>query len=209
MYILHKIVPDKIILTDLSGMPLLILPRSEEYEAISGLIAAAIAISKKLSSEEIDYIKTENGILFIKSISQKGGLCMLFENAKDPNDVYWVVYVFLNDVKDIMSFIMQGFIMESEIQAMHSIYNNFVERLQKIGDLFENIQRKYIVMKELAGTIAETTIRQCSDGVLIDIDNNLIVNTEQIKKRHISSFLLLELMMRCDDQITKKIKKII
>lgn len=204
-----KYVPSVVVVVDRSGMPLLTLPHEDKFALIGSLASAAIAMSEKVPSGEIDYIKTETGILYIKLIGKTGGLLMLFENVRDPNEVYWVVYLFINEVKNALSFVTEGFITESEMQGMRVVYNNFVDRLKKIDMSLSGIQEKYSVLKEVAGSVADITLKRCSDGILRESKTGIVIDIKNLEEKEINSVALLDIVNRCLEELDRKLKQIL
>jgi len=206
---MDKCIPSVVVVVDRSGMPLLTLPHEDKFVFVGSLASVVIAMSEKVLCGEIDYIKTETGILYIKLIGKTGGLLMLFENVRDPNEVYWVVHLFINEVKNAFSFFTEGFITESEVQGMKVVYNNFVDRLKKIDRSLSSIQEKYSVLKEVAGSVADITLKRCSDGILRESKTGIVINIKNLEEKEINSAALLDIVNRCLDELDRKLKQIL
>ncbi len=204
-----KSYPSVVVLIDRSGMPLLTLPSEEKFVLVSGLTSTVIALTQRLPRSEIDYIKTESGVLFVKPIDEKGGLLMLFENVKGPDEIQWIVSLFLNEVRDALGFITQGLITEADMEGMKTIYSNFISRLTEIFQLATEIEEKYKVLREIVGSMAQALIRNCSDEILKEVDGELMVDINCVRCKKVTSNLMLEIMKRCLNDITNRIKQIL
>jgi len=202
------VIPAVVAVIDRNGMPLLILPSEDKFLLFGGMVQAITDLSRTITGGEIDHIRTSNGIIFIKPISNKGSFLMFFRDIREPERVQWIAQLFHNEVEVELDLIIDGFVTESDIKRIESKYSNFIRIVQEIGQKILELREKFVLLYEIYGELVETILEKCSDKMLLYYQDNLHLDVESIKRRKITARSLLEKIDKCLKEFENQLRKI-
>jgi len=157
-------------------------------------------MSKTSSSGGIEYIKVEDGLIFIKKIDSQGNLLMFFKDLKDPSDGEWIVEVFINQIKDIIGEFVEGFITNQDVEQVSRIYDMFIHHLSIVQTDLVEINMRIIGNKKLLSR-APQKLSVCSKTLLSFHENKIIVNPQQIRQRNLKIEDIQSIVGKCKQKI--------
>jgi len=197
---LRQSFPEVIAVVDNSGLPLFTLPSADRFILVGSLVSILTSMSKTSGSGGIEYIRVEDGLIFIKRIDRRGNLLMFFKGLEDPRDGEWIVEVFINQIKDIISEFVEGFITNQDVEQVSRIYDMFINHLSIIQKELIEINMKITNNKKLL-TKAPQKLSACSRTLLSFHENKIIIDPQQIRQRNLKIEDIRQIVSKCKQKI--------
>ncbi len=192
--------PSVIAVIDNSGLPVFTLPSDEHFTLVSSLASIIVSMTKTTFKEEIDYIKVDDGVIFLKLIGDKGSLLMYFRKVDDPSDASWIVQLFLNHIEEKIRELVEGFITSREIEEISTAYQTFIQKLKHIYAHLDEINNKIKSNRKLDKS-AESLLKNCSNDILCYTAKGTSINCEKIRERRIRIDEVLKAIANCLEKI--------
>lgn len=205
-----EFLPSVIAVIDRSGVPVLALPSEDRLVLVGSMIPTIMSLSRTIAGEEIEYIRTDEGVIFIRPIMDRGSILMFFRCVEDPRMVRWVVRLFISEVGEGLESIVMGFVMESDVRRMEIAYRHFVDKIKRICDGLDTIGRNYGILREFMGEYIDIVVRKCSEGFIRVGDTGVSIDEDAISSGGITADVLLDAVNRCVRElgsILERIKK--
>jgi len=201
-------IPIAVSIINESGVPIVMIPDEREMSILSGVISAVLDISKRVSGEEIEFVKTKNRIIFLKHIGGRGYLLLAFKNIKDPKEVGWIVVLFINELERYLE-TAYSFVDDVLISAIKQIYNQLTEEVQLIFLSFMRIKRYYNTLRKVIGVEADALLMKCSQGLIVVRDDKIIIDSRKIRDENLDISIVRKTVIECEKSFNKCIKRFV
>lgn len=189
-----------------SGLPIVVIPDESEMNLLSGVISAVLDISRRVSGEEIEFVKTQNRIIFLKHIGERGYLLLAFRNVKDPREVGWIVILFTNELERYLE-TTYDFVDDVLISAVTEVYNKLTNEIQIIFSQFMKIREYHQILRKIVGAEADALIKWCSDKLILIEGKKVRINHAKIKNENLRTNEVKKIISKCEHTLKNNIKK--
>ncbi len=199
-------IPVSVSIIDENGLPIVMIPEKEEMNLLSGVISAILEVSREVSKDEIEFVKTKNRVIFLKHIGGRGYLLLAFSDVDDPKEVSWVVILFINELKKYIEATYE-FVSDLLISAVKKVYDTIIIDLGDIYEKFKKIKKYHSVMKKVIGLEADEMLKKCSSNLLVVINDKVLFNSLLIKNKYMGVDEIKDRINNCEKVFMSMIKK--
>ncbi|MHA1609534.1 MAG: hypothetical protein ACTSUJ_05955 [Candidatus Njordarchaeales archaeon] len=198
--------PIAVSIIDRSGLPIVTIPSGKRMDILSGVISAILEITRDVSGEVIEFVKVKNGIIFLQNIGERGYLLLFFQDVKDPEEVKWIIILFVNELEKHLEGAYE-FVDDTISLAIKMIYEELAEGINEIYEIFQKVRKYYYLLRKIIGKEADLLITKCSDNLFKIVKERLYMDYLKIKDRGLSIRDIRRVVVACEKVFYENIKK--